>query len=158
VVSFRPRLESEDLRITQEVRFWWGSDWSTTVVGTWQGTDLDLTIQIPDGDICMYAWCELNVEHTVAGATFDIELDLYKDDSLLVYYGFCWKQGLYIPAANARVSASLSGGYNIGVSLPNVVRPGNRLLKLWVKNNTAGTLTLRDFRILHAFVTGDDST
>lgn len=153
---FRGRLSSEDLAVTQEASFQPITDWSTTSLSL-QDTDLSFNIALPKSQICLFAWADLTVEHTVSGATFDVELDLYFDDALSNGYIVTKKSGLYIPAANARVSVSLSFGLNVPANLPLIVLPGNRLLRLRVKNNTAGTLTLRAPRHLHAFCSGDDT-
>ena len=75
----------------------------------------------------------------------------------MTFVALSHKYGIYVPAANARVSVSLSSGYDVKANIPSLILPGNKWTVLWVKNNTPGTLTLRSERIIHGFVAGDDS-
>lgn len=128
------------LALTQEAAVL-TSNFTTTNVGTAQLV-LSQNIYIPTAEVCLYAFASGTARHSVAGATYDLELHIGVDDTPSAEYVIAKFNALYLPAAAQNMPFHISSGLNVKGNLPAIVRPGYRRAAIYVRNLTAGTLTL----------------
>lgn len=161
-MTFRGRVYSEDVAITQEATWQDGTPFTTTSLA-WQRI-LNVDIFIPNSHVTLFEFANLLVDHSVSGGLFDVDIEITADT--LGYYVIDGRNAVAVATSGDPVPVSLGLGLDVVANLPRINRGASYTMSLWIKNRTAGTLTVcaglsrggtLDQYALFGFVTGDDS-
>lgn len=134
-----------------------GSDFTTTDTTNYQDV-LNVAIDIPQGHMALFIWSDFLFQHAVAGATFDARITVAFDSAESGSYAIVNPQDIYVAASGVAFPFTVSMGLDVMANLPLVVPGPAHQIRLQVKNNTSGTLTLKSsMQHLYAMVIGDSS-
>lgn len=151
-------LPGARLSLIQETIFS-NADFATTNVGTPQQV-YSIPIYIPTSHIALYVYFSGSAWHTAADPTVEWAIKVGIDNTPTAEYTLCSVSQALGPTANRHKPIHLSAAWDID-QMPNIIRPGDRRIALYVTNNTAGTLTLPFngyLEPLHCMVVGEEHT
>jgi hypothetical protein len=134
------------------------ADFVTTNVGTPQQV-YSVPIYIPTSHIALYVYFSGSAWHTTADAEINWSIKIGIDNTPTAEYTLVSVSQALINA-NRHKPIHLSAAWDID-QMPNIIRPGDRRVSLYVTNGLAGTLTLPFagfLEPLHCMVVGEEHT